>query len=295
MKLKTLFSSLLMGSSLALLSQNAYADTQNFHLKNAGFATPEAMEYDAENDVYLVANINGSPFAKDDNGFISQISPQGDIINLKWIDGANANINLNAPKGMLAHDGKLYVADIDRVRVFDIANQKQLTDIKFAGSTFINGLSAAEDGGLWVTDSGMSPGFKPNQSQALYKVSANGQVKKVLSGELGNPNGVYAENDQTWMVTMFSGQLRTMDKDGDVKTIMTLPFNRLDGLIKTNDGRLITSSWKAEGIYEITADYKLNGIASDLTSPADLGYDSKRNKLLVPLFLKDEIMTLSLD
>ena len=293
MKTKKLLSALLIGSSLTLLAQAVHA--ADFHIKEAGFATPEAMEYDAQNDVYLVANINGSPFAKDDNGFISKISPKGEVINLKWIDGESNNIKLNAPKGMLARNGKLYVADIDRVRVFDIATQQQLKDIKFADSTFINGLSAAEDGGLWVSDSGMSPGFKPNQSQALYKVSAAGKIKKVLSGELGNPNGVYAENDKTWMVTMFSGQLRTMDKDGDVKTIMTLPFNRLDGLIKTNDGRLITSSWKAKGIYEITANYKLKNIASDLTSPADLGYDSKRNKILVPLFLKDEVMTLSLD
>ena len=293
MKLKPLFASLLLSSSLMTMHSNAYAE--DFHIKAAGFATPEAMEYDAENDVYLVANINGSPFEKDGNGFISKISPDGEVLELKWLDGAESNINLNAPKGMLARDGKLYVADIDRVRVFDIATKKQLADIEFAGSSFINGLSAAEDGGLWVSDSGMSPGFKPNNTQALYKVSAKGNITKVLSGELGNPNGVYAADGQTWMVTLFSGQLRTMNSKGEVKTIMTLPFNRLDGLIKTNDGRLITSSWKAEGIYEITPQYKLNKIVDGLTSPADLGYDTKRNRLLVPLFLKDEIMTYSLD
>lgn len=292
-KFKALFTSLLFTTGISAMSTNAFAD--DFHIKAAGFATPEAMEYDAENDVYLVANINGSPFEKDDNGFISKISPEGKVIELKWLDGAESDINMNAPKGMLARDGKLYVADIDRVRVFDIASKKQLSDIKFAGSSFINGLSAAEDGGLWVSDSGMSPGFKPNNTQALYKVSVNGNISKVLSGELGNPNGVCAADGKTWMVTLFSGQLRTMDSKGEVKTIMTLPFNRLDGLIKTNDGRLITSSWKAEGIYEITPNYKLNKIVDGLTSPADLGYDSKRNRLLVPLFLKDEILTYSLD
>ncbi len=263
---------------------------QTLHLKSVGFATPEAVEYEAASDTYLVANINGSPFDKDDNGFISKVSPDGEVIELKWLDGADKNIQLNAPKGMLARDGKLYVADIDRVRVFDIANKKQLADIVFPGSSFINGLSAAEDGGLWVTDSGMAPGFKPSGTDAVYKVSKNGKVKKLLSGQLGNPNGVYAADGKVWMVTLGSGQLRTMQPSGQVNSIMTLPFNRLDGLIKTNDGRLLTSSWKARGIYEITEKYHLKEVVGNLESPADLGYDSKRNRVLIPIFLKDELV-----
>jgi len=290
MALKHLFFTGLISMAVPL---SAYAEV--IHLKSVGFATPEAVEYDAETDTYLVANINGSPFEKDDNGFISKILPSGSVAELKWIDGAAEDIELNAPKGMLARAGKLYVADIDRVRVFDLKTKKQLNDIMFPGSTFINGLSAAEDGGLWVTDSGMNPGFKPSGTDAVYKVSKTGEVTKTLSGELGNPNGVYAADNQVWMVTLGSGKLRTMDSSGSVQSIMTLPFNRLDGLIKTNDGRLLTSSWKAKGVFEITKKYHLKKIVSDLESPADLGYDSKRNRILIPIFLKDEMVIYGLD
>lgn len=285
----------LLISGLAVASfTSASADTV-IHLKDSGFATPEAMEYESQSDSYLVANINGSPFAKDGNGFISKVSPEGEIIDLKWIDGQKKGISLNAPKGMLARDGKLYVADIDRVRVFSLADKKQHKDIIFPGSSFINGLSAAPDGGIYVTDSGMAPGFKPSGTDALYHVSPAGKVSKLKQGSLGNPNGVFAERENLWMVTLGSGQLRYMDLQGNEKARMTLPFNRLDGLLTTNDGRLLTSSWKAEGVFEITSDYKIKPVVTGLTSPADLGYDSKRNRILIPIFLKDEVIVYALD
>src|SRR5262245_61192901 len=56
-------------------------------IKDVGFATPESVLFDADTGVYLVSNINGSPGGKDDNGFISQVDPNGTVITLKWIDG----------------------------------------------------------------------------------------------------------------------------------------------------------------------------------------------------------------
>src|SRR5205823_1591551 len=65
-----------------------------------GLSAPESVLHDAQADVYLVSNINGSPFAKDDNGFISRLSPSGEVMELKWIDGSRRDVELNAPKGL---------------------------------------------------------------------------------------------------------------------------------------------------------------------------------------------------
>src|SRR5690606_30575053 len=62
-----------------------------FSLEGAGLAAPEAVLYDPEEDVYLVSNVSGDPLAKDGNGFISKVSPEGKIIELKFIDGSSAN------------------------------------------------------------------------------------------------------------------------------------------------------------------------------------------------------------
>src|SRR5256886_1138508 len=43
-----------------------------------GFLTPESVLHDPAQDIYFVSNINGGPTAKDNNGFISRVRPDGD-------------------------------------------------------------------------------------------------------------------------------------------------------------------------------------------------------------------------
>ena len=88
----------------------------------SGFAKPESILYDADGDRYLVSNINGSPFDKDNNGFISVLSPDGQVATLKWIEGGKNNVKLDAPKGLAISKGVLYAADLTVVRMFDLAS-----------------------------------------------------------------------------------------------------------------------------------------------------------------------------
>ena len=81
-----------------------------------GFSTPESAVHDTIADVYLVSNINGSPFGDDKAGFISRVSPDGKVLDLKWIDGSSADVELNAPKGLALVAETLYVADVNVVR-----------------------------------------------------------------------------------------------------------------------------------------------------------------------------------
>src|SRR6185503_17852593 len=85
----------------------------------AGFSTPESVLHDSVQDIYLVSNINGSPTAKDNNGFISRVRPDGAIENLNFIEGGRAGVTLNAPKGLAVTGDTLWVADIDVVRAFN--------------------------------------------------------------------------------------------------------------------------------------------------------------------------------
>ena len=65
-----------------------------------------------------MANINGAAAEKDGNGFISRVSPQGVVLDLKWIDGASPGVTLHAPKGMAIVADTLFVTDIDCIRRF---------------------------------------------------------------------------------------------------------------------------------------------------------------------------------
>src|SRR5467141_5238421 len=85
----------------------------------AGFSTPESVLHDSTQDIYFVSNINGSPTAKDNNGFISRVRPDGAVENLKFIEGGHNGVTLHAPKGMALRGDTLWLADIDAVRAFN--------------------------------------------------------------------------------------------------------------------------------------------------------------------------------
>ena len=79
----------------------------------AGFSTPEGIVHDTAADVYFVSNINGNPPAKDGNGFISRVRPDGTVDSLRFIAGGRGGVTLHAPKGMALKGDTLWVADVD--------------------------------------------------------------------------------------------------------------------------------------------------------------------------------------
>src|SRR3989454_10761087 len=49
----------------------------------AGFSPPQSVLHASAQDIYFVSNINGSPTAKDNNGFVSRARPGGAVEHLK--------------------------------------------------------------------------------------------------------------------------------------------------------------------------------------------------------------------
>ena len=57
----------------------------------ANLKNPESVAYASKQNVLFVSNVNGKPDQKDQNGFISKVSPSnGSIIELNWVKGLNA-------------------------------------------------------------------------------------------------------------------------------------------------------------------------------------------------------------
>src|SRR5689334_13018222 len=83
------------------------------------FETPEGIAVDPDDRSYFVSNINGGPTEKDANGYISKIASNGSIVIQKYIGGGKGGLVLHAPKGMVVLGRRLYVADIDTVKIFD--------------------------------------------------------------------------------------------------------------------------------------------------------------------------------
>jgi sugar lactone lactonase YvrE len=251
-----------------------------------GFQTPESVLYDADADLYLVSNINGTPLDADDNGFISQIAPDGKITALKWIDGAKDNIKLNAPKGMAITGGVLYVADIDTVHKFDAKTGEPKGDIKVDGATFLNDVAVAPDGGVYVTDSALDKEFKGTGTDAIYSIGKDDKVKPLSKDKkLAAPNGVTAgEKGAVWVVTFGSGEIYEVDAKGQQSKNQKLPKGQLDGVVVLDGGDVLVSSWEGSAIYKGKPGGEWKPVVENVKSPADIGYDTKRHRILIPIF-----------
>ena len=279
--------------AVALLVSGAMSQSGRLNVRGVGLQTPESVLYDAAADVYLVANINGNPTATDDNGFISRIAPSGRVLSLRWIDGRRGNVTLNAPKGMAIVGNTLYVADITAVRMFDRRTGRQRRSIAIAGSTFLNDMAAGRDGSVYVTDSGLNPDFSPNGTDAVYKIARNGNVTAVARGaSLKGPNGVTVLRDGRVFVVTFSqtGETYSLGMGGQPENVKTMPKGQLDGVIQTRSGALLISSWAASTVYRVDRQGNVTVAVANVPSPADIGYDSRRQRVLIPIFMENRLV-----
>jgi len=262
--------------------------------KGVGLSTPESVLYDDASDAYLVSNIEGQPVAADGKAFISKLSPDGKVLELKWIEAGKNKVTLNAPKGMAFANDLLYVADLDTVRMFDRKTGSPAGEVKVPGATFLNDVAATPDGRILVSDSGMkagAKGFEPTGTDAVYAIDKAKKLTTLAKAkDLGGPNGILAAaTDKTWVVTFTSGEAYALDAKGKKSDVQKLPKGALDGIVALPGGDVLVSSWDASAVYRGKLGGEMKAIIEDVKSPADIGWDSKRGRVLVPLFMENEV------
>jgi hypothetical protein len=264
-------------------------------IEDVGFQTPESVQHDPVADVYLVSNINGEPLAKAGNGFISRVSPEGEVLELRWIDGVTEGVELDAPKGMAFRGQTLYVADIDHIRGFDRETGEPVEDIHIQGATFLNGLAVDEARGiLYASDSGFTienGEIVPQRTDAIYQITMDGEVSVLAQGEeLGGPNGL-THSERGLIVAAFgSGRLYAVRPDGEIFEMLPASDRMLDGLMQLPDRGFVVSDWTEGSIIRIHATAEMETILTGLEAPADIGFDEIRSRLLIPLFMADAVL-----
>jgi sugar lactone lactonase YvrE len=257
-----------------------------------GFQTPESVLWDEANDRYLVSNINGSPMDLDNNGYISVVAPDGKVTTEKWIAGGENKVKLDAPKGTAIANGILYVTDVTVVRMFDLKSGAPKGEVKVPGAAFLNDAAAGADGTIYVSDTGMKLGKngpEPAGADAIYSIDKGGKLKTVAkSKDLGGPNGVFVQDKNLLVVCFGAAELFRLDDKGKKQDVTKLPHGSLDGIVQAGDF-LLVSSWEGSAVYKGKLGGTFEAVLENQKTPADIGWDKKRSRLLVPHFMENSV------
>ena len=252
--------------------------------------TPESVKWDSAQDVYFVSNINGSPLATDNNGFISRVRPDGSIESLRFIEGGKAGVTLNAPKGMAVSGDTLWVTDIDAVRAFNARTGVPVmsVDLRRQGAVFLNDVALGPDGALYVTDTAIGFDDQGNTTHPgldrIFRIGEHHMVSVAAEGDtLQRPNGItWDEVGKRFIVVPLGGPSVFAWKPGNVApTVSARGPGGFAGVEMVRD-KLLVSSWTDSSVsaYESGSQVK---VISGVVGPADFGYDAKRNRILIPV------------
>jgi hypothetical protein len=254
------------------------------------FASPSAITYDRERDLYWVSNLNGEDGLG--HGFISRLEPDAERSTLNFIDSDHGGVALQAPRGLAVFGDVLYVADRKAVHKFKASSGEAIGDIEFPGAVFLSDVAVAVDGSIYVADVGSDPSeatLTSTGSDAIYQVSPTGQVSVVARRpDLGGPYALLANETGLWVTCSGSAELLLIVPSGSGDPVLDagrlkLPGASPRGLVGMPDGTFVISSEATGAVYRGYRDGPFEPIISGLESPADLGYDTRRKRLLIPL------------
>ncbi|MDB4906585.1 MAG: hypothetical protein JWO05_1369 [Gemmatimonadetes bacterium] len=256
-----------------------------------GMKTPESVRYDAELDRWYVSNINGNPSQKDGNGFIAVVNPDSTGSMTMLAEGGKKGVVLNAPKGMALSGDTIWVADIDMVRGINRRTGAVLAnvDLRAMKATFLNDIAIGGDGAVYITDTGIAFDAKGGMSHPgvnrIFRLQG-GKVTEVAKGDsLANPNGIaWDAANGRFVLAPFGGPNVQAWKNGDAApTSLGAGPGQYDGIEVLKDGRILVSSWADSAVHSLSAG-AMTTIAKGVAAPADIGVDTKRHVLAVPLF-----------
>jgi hypothetical protein len=279
-----------------------------------GFDGPAAAVHDAVADVYLVSNVRGVPLAKDNNGYISRVSPKDRSMQRYWIEGGKNGVTLHAPKGMAITGDVLWVADIDTLRAFDRTSGAPVRSIAVPGATSLQDVAAGADGMLFVSDAGLDANGKPTGTDAIWrltywpKTEASGTCcgaawipqPLVRGTELGQPHGLVAHKNNVYFVSWRDGTFWLVDPRGVLTQLAKAATAQLDGLVRVEakDGAdapaWFASSWAGKCLHRFDVCGSCTTLPQQLEQAGDCGFDAGRRLLLVPLFGRNRLEFVSL-
>lgn len=238
--------------------------------------TPESVIYDEFRDVLYVSNINAvPPTAKDNDGYISIISTDGEIIEREWVT------EISAPKGMGILDSSLFVTNIDEIIEIDIPSGVIIARYPIEGAAFLNDISVTKEAEIYISDTG---------TNAIHLLN-NGDVRTWLNDTtLVGPNGLLHQGSHLMVASYFGDEFSRIDINTKMTEVLSDSIPGGDGIVAYGEHYLV-SNWNGEvyfvdnfGNRTLILDTKAEGL-----NAADICYLPEKNLLLVPTFFGNTV------
>ena len=266
---------------------------------DAKFELPESVIYDSKNEVLYVSNIVNHPFKKDSSGYISKISLEGEILELKWVD------SLNAPKGLTIvpaskpeESDKLFIADIDELVEVDLSTGKITAKYKGVGAVCFNDVTHDKYGNVYVGDT---------YTDSIYRLNQFSQLPLWLNSPNLAPNGIHIENDnmivgswgslmEGWGTPIKAGNLKLIDLTS--KKVRNLgpdkSIGNLDGVEADGNGSFYVTDWSSGNVLRITKNGRTEVLKTLGKGAADHEVIIDKNLILVPVMTEGKVVALKI-
>lgn len=238
---------------------------ENTWLLNSGLINVESIVYDRKNEFFYLSN--GIDYKVGNDGFISKVSKNGELIKLKWVKG------LNRPTGMAIHNNLLYVADVNALVIINIQSgeiiQSLMEPIENSG---LNDVAINKDGEVFVTASFV---------HAIFHLRG-GKLELWLHDDekLQWANGIIVENENVIVAGM---QLNSININ--TKTIDRLNLNPeaqdFDGIETDGLGNYYLTTVEKKAIWHLNGD-KITMLKEADSYFGDLELIRKTKKLYIP-------------
>jgi sugar lactone lactonase YvrE len=270
-----------------------------------GLHDPESVRYDTEQDVFFISNMEGFGSGEDGKAYIVRVNASDYKKAEIFIESDSNGAVLNAPKGMAILGDVLWVTDIDVLRGFDRRTGKPVSniDLKPLGALQLNDIAAGPDGSLHVTDTRIVMNEKGNiykGADRIFTIRADGSLHRSMTKQVALPNGItWDPVGRRWLVVSFDpfqGRVYELAENTGVLTAKVVARGpaRFDGVEVLRDGRIVVTCWNDYSVHVFQGDKHIR-IASGIHQPADLGVDTRRNRLLIPSVILGTVEVWALD
>jgi hypothetical protein len=235
-----------------------------FGLTAQTYNGPESIEYDANNNRYLISNTSG--------GNILARSGNGTLTVFK--SGINP-----APYGLEILGNTVYACCGGLIKGFDLTTGNQVFNLNL-GATFLNGITTDGVSNLFATDF---------TGKKIYRIKPASNSYNVMASNLGqSPNGICYDQARNRLVFVNWGSNAPIKaltlSDSLVLTLTSTNLGNCDGIVWNGLDTWYVSVWTGQKVMKFDANFAAGPIlvANALSSPADIDYNMEGDTLAIP-------------